>query len=105
MLIMLIHDQVSLRELQLCNAHLSGHVTDEISVIYAPDVQSYFPWILIKTEDPGPSTVVQNTFKNKANQKSPCFAINGLWPSTIKGFSLKCIIKMMGACGSVHLLI
>lgn len=43
MLIMLIHVQVSLKELQSCNAHLFEHVTDEISVICAPDVQHYFP--------------------------------------------------------------
>lgn len=46
MLIMLILVRDSLRELQSCNAYLFDHVTDEISVIYAPDVQHNFPWML-----------------------------------------------------------
>lgn len=94
MLIVLIYVQVSLRELQSCNAHLFEHVTDGISVIYAPDVQHYFPWILIK------QNILAHQLWCKIHKK--CFVINGLWPSTIKGFSLKCIIKMTGACGSVH---
>lgn len=99
MLIMLIHVQVIVRELQSCNAHLLEPGTDEISVICASGCSFHS----LNTDYNSTSWPINDSGGKKP--KKHYFVINGWWASTIKGFSLKCIIKIMGACGTVHWLI